>query len=131
MRSGTLSRTRIFRADPDLDAAVAARAARQGVPVSAFLRDTLRGAVLAPPIVSRPYGIHAHVPAASIPDVWPEVVGMLAAACARPGCDETTDTLRTACEREQAGEERPGAVRPPLAEPSAHHPPERAEAEHD
>lgn len=103
MRSGTLSRTRIFRADPDLDAAVAAGAARQGVPVSAFLRDALRSAVVAPPVVSRPYsGVHAHVPAASIPDVWPEVSGFLAAACARPGCDETPDTLRAACEREQA-----------------------------
>ena len=47
MRSGTLSRTRIFRADPDLDAAVAAGAARQGVPVSEFLRATLRSALAA------------------------------------------------------------------------------------
>jgi hypothetical protein len=49
MRSGTLSRTRIFRADPDLDAAVAAGAARRGMKVSAFLRETLRNVVMQPP----------------------------------------------------------------------------------
>lgn len=53
MRAGTLSRTRIFRADPELDAAVAAGAARAGVPVSAYLRALLRDAVASSP---RPIG---------------------------------------------------------------------------
>lgn len=45
MRTGTLTRTRIFRADPALDAALEARAAHEGVNVSAFLREALRTAL--------------------------------------------------------------------------------------
>ena len=41
-----LSRTRIFRADPALDAALKAGAAREGVKVSAFLREALRSALV-------------------------------------------------------------------------------------
>ncbi|SFM92030.1 hypothetical protein [Methylobacterium pseudosasicola] len=44
-----LSRTRIFRADPILDAALEAGAAREGVKVSAFLREALRNALASPP----------------------------------------------------------------------------------
>jgi hypothetical protein len=40
-----LSRTRIFRADPALDAALEAGAARAGVNVSAFMRRALASVV--------------------------------------------------------------------------------------
>ncbi|MCJ2092797.1 ribbon-helix-helix protein, CopG family [Methylobacterium sp. J-072] len=49
MRTGTLTRTRIFRADPALDAALEAGAAREGVKVSVFLREALRNALASPP----------------------------------------------------------------------------------
>ncbi|MGU3330334.1 CopG family transcriptional regulator [Methylobacterium mesophilicum] len=45
MRTGTLTRTRIFRADPALDAALEAGAAREGVTISTFLREALRSAL--------------------------------------------------------------------------------------
>ncbi|MGU3407695.1 hypothetical protein [Methylobacterium brachiatum] len=45
MRTGTLTRTRIFRADPALDAALEAGAAREGVKPSAYLRQVLRAAL--------------------------------------------------------------------------------------
>jgi hypothetical protein len=45
MRTGTLTRTRIFRADPILDAALEASAAREGVNVSAFMRRVLASVV--------------------------------------------------------------------------------------
>ncbi|WP_409566763.1 ribbon-helix-helix protein, CopG family [Methylobacterium sp. E-046] len=45
MRTGTLTRTRIFRADPALDAALEASAARAGVNVSAFMRRALASVV--------------------------------------------------------------------------------------
>lgn len=54
MRSGTLSRTRIFRTDPVLDAAVASAAERQGVSVSVILRDALRTALLDVPRPASP-----------------------------------------------------------------------------
>jgi hypothetical protein len=44
-----LSRTRIFRADPALDPALEAGAAREGSTVSAFLREALRNALASPP----------------------------------------------------------------------------------
>lgn len=40
-----LSRTRIFRADPALDTALEAGAAREGVKPSAYLRQVLRAAL--------------------------------------------------------------------------------------
>lgn len=43
-----LSRTRIFRADPALDAALEAGAAREGLKASAYLRQVLRAAIVAP-----------------------------------------------------------------------------------
>lgn len=46
MRSDRLSRVRIFRIDPALDAAMTSAAARRGVPVSALLRDAIRSAVV-------------------------------------------------------------------------------------
>ncbi|SFM62507.1 hypothetical protein SAMN05192568_104164 [Methylobacterium pseudosasicola] len=49
MRTGTLTRTRIFRADPALDAALEAGAAREGMKVSAFLREALRCALASSP----------------------------------------------------------------------------------
>ncbi|MDP4026337.1 ribbon-helix-helix protein, CopG family [Methylobacterium sp. NEAU 140] len=45
MRAGTLTRIRLFRADADLDAALAAGAERAGVSVSAFLRRAVRSAL--------------------------------------------------------------------------------------
>ena len=45
MRTGTLTRTRIFRADPALDAALEAGAAREGVRPSAYLRQILWAAL--------------------------------------------------------------------------------------
>ncbi|GJE57347.1 hypothetical protein EKPJFOCH_3861 [Methylobacterium thuringiense] len=41
MRSGTLSRTRIFRADPALDAAIAAAAEREETSASDWIRRAL------------------------------------------------------------------------------------------
>ncbi|MCP2083940.1 UNVERIFIED_ORG: putative HicB family RNase H-like nuclease [Methylorubrum zatmanii] len=46
MRSGKLSRVRIFRIDPALDAAMTSAAARRGVPVSALLRDAIRSTII-------------------------------------------------------------------------------------
>ncbi|MEE7473087.1 hypothetical protein MPAR168_15470 [Methylorubrum populi] len=46
MRSDKLSRVRIFRIDPALDAAMTSAATRRGVPVSALLRDAIRSAVV-------------------------------------------------------------------------------------
>lgn len=51
MRSDRLSKSRIFRIDPALDAAMTSAAARRGVPVSALLRDAIRSIVVEP---SRP-----------------------------------------------------------------------------
>lgn len=53
MRTGTLTRTRIFRADPALDAALEAGAAREGVNVSAFMRRAL-ASVVRPDDLPRP-----------------------------------------------------------------------------
>lgn len=101
MRPLVFSDTITIRTDRDLREAINSAAKRDGASASEFLRSTLRTAVTAPPVVSRPYGVHAHVPAASIASAWSDVLPFLAAACARPGCDETPDTLRTLLEREQ------------------------------
>lgn len=45
MDQSRLSRTRIFRADPSLDAALEAGAAREGLTISAFMREALRTAL--------------------------------------------------------------------------------------
>ena len=49
MGHSRLSRTRIFRADPSLDAALEAGAAREGLTISAFLREALRSALASSP----------------------------------------------------------------------------------
>lgn len=51
MRSDRLSKSRIFRIDPALDAAMTSAAARRGVPVSVLLRDAIKTIIVEP---SRP-----------------------------------------------------------------------------
>lgn len=56
MRSDMLSKSRIFRIDPALDAAMTSAAARRGVPVSALLRDAIKSIIVEP---SRPPVSHS------------------------------------------------------------------------
>ncbi|MCC0809119.1 hypothetical protein FPV16_23450 [Methylobacterium sp. W2] len=98
MRAETLSRTRIFRTNPALDAAVAAAVEREGSTASNWLRRAVASMVSAPP---RPSIRLAPVPAVALAKVWPEVEAWLDRACRRTGCDLTVSELRELCEREQ------------------------------
>lgn len=100
MRPLQYDSTFTVRANSDLRAAIEAAAALEGASASEWVRAAL-AAVTAPPAASKSINRHAHVPAENIAAVWPEVSGWLAAACSRPGCDETADSLRGICERQE------------------------------
>lgn len=100
MRPLVFADTISVRTDAELRARIEAAAAIEGASASDWVRRTLASVTAAPAALKAALRL-AHTPHDLIPNVWPEVAPLIEAACSRPGCDHTADSLRLICERQE------------------------------